>query len=74
MKKTKKQQNRSDPSEFFDSMDQGVLLQMIQYYPVQVKALCMLLSLDIQLVLEEQEKENKTKNKIETSYDNQGKI
>jgi hypothetical protein len=55
-------------------MDQGVLLQMIQYYPVQVKALCMLLSLDIQLVLEEQEKENKTKNKIETSYDNQGKI
>jgi hypothetical protein len=74
MRKTKKQQNRSDPSEFFDSMDQGVLLQMIQYYPVQVKALCMLLSLDIQLVLEEQEKENKTKNKIETSYDNQGKI
>ena len=74
MRKTKKQQNRSDPSEFFDSMDQGVLLQMIQYYPVQVKALCMLLSLDIQLVLEEQEKENKTKKKIETSYDNQGKI
>lgn len=74
MRKTKKQQNRSDPSEFFDSMDQGVLLQMIQYYPAQVKALCMLLSLDIQLVLEEQEKENKTKNKIETSYDNQGKI
>jgi hypothetical protein len=34
----------------------------------------MLLSLDIQLVLEEQEKENKTKKKIETSYDNQGKI
>ena len=74
MKKTRELQHRSDPSEFFDSMDQGVLLQMIQYYPTQVKALCMLLSLDIQLVLEEQEKENKTKNKIETSYDNQGKI
>jgi len=55
-------------------MDQGVLLQMIQYYPTQVKALCMLLSLDIQLVLEEEEKENKTKKKIERSYDNQGKI
>jgi hypothetical protein len=74
MRKTKKKQNRSDPSEFFDSMDQGVLLQMIQYYPTQVKALCMLLSLDIQLVLEEEEKENKTKKKIERSYDNQGKI
>tara|TARA_R110000823_G_scaffold221295_1_gene349830 strand:- start:489 stop:713 length:225 start_codon:yes stop_codon:yes gene_type:complete len=74
MSKTKNAKGKPDASEFFDSMDQGVLLQMIQYYPVQVKALCMLLSLDIQLVLEEQQKENKTKKQIEKSYDNQGKI
>jgi hypothetical protein len=75
MKKTKKElQDLSDPSEFFDSMDQGVLLQMMQYYPIQFKAMCMLVSLDIQLVLEEQEKETKTKKKIKKSNDNQGKI
>ena len=75
MRKTKKkQQDFSDPSEFFDSMDQGVLLEMMQYYPAQVKAMCMLISLDIQLVIEEREKENKTKKKIKRSYDNQGKI
>ena len=74
MSKTKNAKGKPDVSEFFDSMDQGVLLQMIQYYPVQVKALCMLLSLDVQLVLEEQEKKNKTKKKIKRSYDNQGEI
>ena len=69
MRKTKKKlQDLSDPSEFFDSMDQGVLLEMMQYYPAQVKAMCMLISLDIQLVIEE--RENKTKNKIKKSYDN----
>tara|TARA_B110000503_G_C6892399_1_gene307300 strand:- start:281 stop:490 length:210 start_codon:yes stop_codon:yes gene_type:complete len=69
MRKTKKKlQDLSDPSEFFDSMDQGVLLGMMQYYPAQVKAICMLVSLDIQLVIEEQE--NKTKKKIKKSYDN----
>ena len=69
MRKTKKKlQDLSDPSEFFDSMDQGVLLAMMQYYPAQVKAICMLVSLDIQLVIEEQE--NKTKKKIKKSYDN----
>jgi len=74
MSKTKNAKGDPDASEFFDSMDQGVLLQMIQYYPAQVKALCMLLSLDVQLVLEEQQKENKTKKQIKKSYDNQGKI
>lgn len=69
MRKTKKKlRDLSDPSEFFDSMDQGVLLEMMQYYPEQVKAICMLVSLDIQLVIEEQE--NKTKKKIKKSYDN----
>lgn len=69
MRKTKKKlQDLSDPSEFFDSMDQGVLLEMMQYYPAQVKAMCMLVSLDIQLVIEE--RENKTKKKIKKSYDN----
>lgn len=69
MRKTKKKlRDLSDPSEFFDSMDQGVLLEMMQYYPAQVKAICMLVSLDIQLVIEEQE--NKTKKKIKKSYDN----
>ena len=67
-KTTKKLRDLSDPSEFFDSMDQGVLLEMMQYYPAQVKAICMLVSLDIQLVIEEQE--NKTKKKIKKSYDN----
>ena len=67
MRKTKKKlRDLSDPSEFFDSMDQGVLLEMMQYYPAQVKAICMLVSLDIQLVIEEQE--NKTKKKIKKSY------
>ena len=69
MRKTKKKlRDLSDPSEFFDSMDQGVLLEMMQYYPAQVKAMCMLVSLDIQLMLEE--RENKTKKKIKKSYDN----
>ena len=69
MRKTKKKlRDLSDPSEFFDSMDQGVLLEMMQYYPAQVKAICMLVSLDIQLVIEEQE--NKTKKKIKKRYDN----
>ena len=69
MRKTKKKlRDLSDPSEFFDSMDQGVLLEMMQYYPAQVKAIFMLVSLDIQLVIEEQE--NKTKKKIKKSYDN----
>ena len=75
MKKTKKKlQDLSDPSEFFNSIDQGVLLEMMQYYPVQFKAMCMLVSLDTQLVLEEQQKENKIKKKIKRSYDNQGKV
>ena len=70
MKSTKRKlQDLSDPSEFFNSIDQGVLLEMMQYYPTQVKAICMLVSLDIQLVIEEQEKENKTKKRIKKSYD-----
>lgn len=74
MSKTKNAKGKPDVSEFFDSMDQEVLLQMIQYYPVQFKALCMLLSLDTQLVFEEEKEKNKTKKQIEKSYDNQGKI
>lgn len=75
MKKTKKKlQNLSDPAEFFNSMDQEVLLEMMQYYPAQFKALCMLISLDIQLVAEEIEKETKIKKKIKKSYDNQRKV
>ena len=70
MRKTKKKlQKLSDPSEFFDSVDQKVLLEIIQYYPLQVKAICMLLSLDAQLILEEQEKENKPEKKIKRRYD-----
>jgi len=75
MKKTKKKlHDLSDPCVFFDSMDQGVLLEIVQYYPMQFKAMCMLISLNVQLVLEEQQKENKIKKKIKKSYDNQGKV
>lgn len=74
MKKTKKEaSDLSDPTEFFDSLDQEVLLELVQYYPLHLKALCMLVSLDTQLAIEKQEKKIKRK-KAKESYDNQGKI
>jgi hypothetical protein len=63
-----------DPVQFFDMMDQGVLLEMVQYYPVQFKALCILLTLDIQLYSEELQYKPTKKKKKKKSYDNQGKI
>jgi hypothetical protein len=59
-----------DPVQFFDMMDQGVLLEMVQYYPVQFKALCILLTLDTQLYSEELQYKPTKKKKKKKSYDN----
>jgi len=76
MRKTKQKlpYDPTNPVEFFDMMDEEVLIEMMQYYPVQFKALCILLSLDVQLYTEELQKKTKKKRKSEKSYDNQGEI
>jgi hypothetical protein len=75
MKKIKKDlpYDPTDPGQFFDMIDEGVLLEMIQYYPVQFKAMCILLTLDVQLYTEELETKPKRKRR-KKSYDNQGEI
>ena len=75
MRKTKQKlpYDPTNPVEFFDMMDESVLLEMVQYYPVQFKALCMLLTLDVQLYTEELQNKT-TKKKRKKSYDNQGEI
>jgi len=70
MRKTKQKlpYDPTNPAEFFDTMDEAVLLEMVQYYPVQFKALCILLTLDVQLYTEELE--SKPKRRRKKSYDN----
>ena len=76
MRKTKQKPpyDPRDPAQFFDMIEEEVLLEMIQYYPVQFKGMCMLLTLDAQLYKEELEKKPITKRKKKISYDNQGEI
>jgi hypothetical protein len=76
MRKTKEKlpYDPSDPVQFFDMIEEGVLLEMVQYYPVQFKALCILLTLDVQLYSEELQYKPTKKKKKKKSYDNQGKI
>ena len=76
MRKTKAEltYDPRDPAQFFDMIDEGVLLEMIQYYPVQFKAMCILLTLDVQLYIEESQNKQIKKKRKRKSYDNQGEI
>lgn len=43
----------TDPVQFFDMIDEEVLVEMIQYYPAEFYSMCMLVSLDVQMYTEE---------------------
>ncbi len=60
MKKTKKQsvestETISNFSQVFNSMEDELLVEMAFYYPQQLRDLCIFLTLDQQLALEEQQ-------------------
>ena len=58
-KKNKKQEPFLDTStgfgELFDSMDDEMLIEMAYYQPHQLKTLCMFLTLDQQLAIENEQ-------------------
>jgi hypothetical protein len=62
----KKQQSKRKISEttpsMFDNLEESFLVELALYYPDQLKMMCMLSSLDVQMI-----KEGK-------SYDTEGKI
>lgn len=62
----KKQQSKKQAAEnipsMFDNLEESFLIDLALYYPDQLKIMCMLSSLDIQMI-----KEGK-------SYDTEGKI
>jgi len=60
MKKTKKQsvestETISNFSQVFNSMEDELLVEMAFYYPQQLRDLCIFLTLDQQLAIEEQQ-------------------
>ena len=47
--------------EYFDFLDVEILTEMAQYYPEELQRMCILISIDIQLEKEREEKMNKIK-------------
>ena len=47
--------------EYFDFLDDEILVEMAQYYPVELKRMCNLITLDTQLEIEREERMNKIK-------------
>jgi hypothetical protein len=47
--------------EYFDFLDDEILVEMAQDFPVELKRMCNLITLDTQLEIEREEKMNKIK-------------
>ena len=60
MKSKKKLMNLST-LEYFDFLDDEILVEMAQDFPVELKRMCNLITLDTQLEIEREEKMNKIK-------------
>lgn len=52
-----------DQTNHFEHFDDEVLLEMAVFYPVQLKKMCILISLDLQLELESYGKDKSSSNR-----------